>query len=229
MESDLVPFAHTPIPHLKQFTLVNQTPQIKALMTILRNKDTPRRDFVFYSDRLFRILMEEGLAHLPFSEEIVETPTGAKYTGLKFESKICGVSIIRAGESMENALRQICPHCRIGKILIQRSEDGLAIPKLFYTKVPKDISTRQVLLLDPMLATGGSAIVAIEELIKLGVPENRILFLNLLATPEGVDTVLSRFPSMRVCSICLDERLNEQKYIIPGLGDFGDRYFGTDY
>ncbi|KAK2958763.1 putative Uracil phosphoribosyltransferase [Blattamonas nauphoetae] len=229
MDTDFVPFAHTPIPHFKQFTLVNQTPQIKALMTILRNKDTPRRDFVFYSDRLFRILMEEGMGHLPFSEEIVETPTAAKYVGLKFESKLCGVSIIRAGESMESALRQICPHCRIGKILIQRSEDGQAVPKLYYTKVPKDIASRQVLLLDPMLATGGSAICAIEELIKLGVPEERILFLNLLATPEGVEAILSRFPSMSICSIALDEKLDEQKYIIPGLGDFGDRYFGTDH
>lgn len=128
---------------------------------------------------------------------------------------------------MEHALRQILPNVRIGKILIQRKDDGSAQPQHYYTKVPNDIAQRKVLLLDPMLATGGSAICAIEELLKKGVQEERITFLNLVAAPEGVKAILSKFPKIKIISCALDEKLNEAKFIIPGLGDFGDRYFGT--
>ena len=129
---------------------------------------------------------------------------------------------------MEHALRQILPNVRIGKILIQRKEDGSAEAQLFYTKVPQDISERTVLLLDPMLATGGSAICAIAELIKMGVKEEHITFLNMVAAPEGIKAVLSVYPKIKIISCALDKELNEQKYILPGLGDVGDRYFGTD-
>ena len=128
---------------------------------------------------------------------------------------------------MENALRQILPNVRIGKILIQRKEDGSAEAQLFYTKVPQDIASRKVLLLDPMLATGGSAVCAIHELMKMGVPEERITFLNMVAVPEGIREVLTHYPKVRIISCALDDSLNDQKYILPGLGDFGDRYFGT--
>ena len=128
---------------------------------------------------------------------------------------------------MENALRQILPNVRIGKILIQRKEDGSAEAQLFYTKVPQDIASRKVLLLDPMLATGGSAVCAIRELMKMGVPEERITFLNMVAAPEGIREVLTSYPKVRIISCALDDSLNDQKYILPGLGDFGDRYFGT--
>eukprot|EP01127_Copromyxa_protea_P002835 TRINITY_DN1276_c0_g1_i2.p1 TRINITY_DN1276_c0_g1~~TRINITY_DN1276_c0_g1_i2.p1 ORF type:complete len:159 (-),score=34.19 TRINITY_DN1276_c0_g1_i2:449-901(-) len=135
--------------------LVRQTPQVVGLHTIIRNKDTSREDFIFYSDRLNRLLIEEGLSHLPFIEKRVTTPTGDEYVGIEFnETKLCGVSIVRAGESMEVALREVCKAVRIGKILIQRDEET-CLPKLYYAKLPKDISTRFVFLLDPMLATGG--------------------------------------------------------------------------
>ncbi|KAH7827386.1 Uracil phosporibosyltransferase [Monocercomonoides exilis] len=217
-----------PLLDFPQFSLVPQTPQIIALMTILRDRTTQRSDFVFYSDRLFRILMEEGLAYLPFSKKAIITPTEVPVDGLEFGTKLCGVSIIRAGESMENALRQVLPHVRIGKILIQRKEDGSGTCQHFYTKIPKDISHRNVLLLDPMLATGGSAICAIGELLKNGVLEQNILFLNMVAVPEGVKAVLSAYPKIKIVSVALDEGLNEKKYIVPGIGDFGDRYFGTE-
>ncbi|KAH7824507.1 Uracil phosphoribosyltransferase [Monocercomonoides exilis] len=217
-----------PLPEFPQFTIVPQTPQIIALMTIMRDRKTSRGDFVFYADRLFRLLMEEGLSHLPFTKKVITTPTNVAYEGLEFGSQLCGVSIIRAGESMENALRQIAPHVRIGKILIQRKEDGSGTSQHYYTKVPKDIASRTVLLLDPMLATGGSVCCAISELLKLGVPEDRILFLNMIAAPEGVKNVLTKHPKIKIVSIALDDCLNDQKYILPGIGDFGDRYFGTD-
>eukprot|EP00002_Diphylleia_rotans_P039591 TRINITY_DN920_c0_g1_i1.p1 TRINITY_DN920_c0_g1~~TRINITY_DN920_c0_g1_i1.p1 ORF type:complete len:228 (-),score=55.68 TRINITY_DN920_c0_g1_i1:226-909(-) len=206
--------------------LLQQTRQIQGLLTIIRDRDTEREDFIFYSDRLIRLLIEEALNFLPFKEKQITTPTGCEFTGIEFGMKICGVSIIRAGESMETGLRAVCRKIRIGKILIQRDE-ATAQPKLFYSKLPEDIAERNVLLLDPMLATGGSAITATEVLISRGVPEENIIFVNLIASPEGVQTYCGRFPKVKVVIACLDERLNEQKFIIPGLGDFGDRYFGT--
>lgn len=112
-----------------------------------------RADFIFYSNRIIRLLVEEGLNHLPVVEHIVTTPVGRSYAGVKFQGKICGVSIMRAGEAMEQGLRDCCRSVRIGKILIQRDEDT-SKPKLFYDKLPEDVADRWVLLLDPMFATG---------------------------------------------------------------------------
>ncbi|KAH0522098.1 hypothetical protein TsFJ059_006004 [Trichoderma semiorbis] len=132
-----------------------QTPQLIALLSMIRNKDTERADFIFYSNRIIRLLVEEGLNHLPVIEKNITTPVGRTYNGLMFQGKICGVSIMRAGEAMEQGLRDCCRSVRIGKILIQRDEDT-ALPKLFYDKLPEDIANRWVLLLDPMFATGNN-------------------------------------------------------------------------
>lgn len=120
---------------------------------MIRDKRTSRADFIFYSNRIIRLLVEEGLNHLPVVEQSVTTPLGTTYLGVKFEGKICGVSIMRAGEAMEQGLRDCCRSVRIGKILIQRDEET-CMPKLFYDKLPTDIAERWVLLLDPMFATG---------------------------------------------------------------------------
>jgi uracil phosphoribosyltransferase len=130
-----------------------QTPQLIALLTMIRDKNTDRADFIFYSNRIIRLLVEEGLNHLPVVEHTVTTPVGRTYAGVKFQGKICGVSIMRAGEAMEQGLRDCCRSVRIGKILIQRDEET-SLPKLFYDKLPEDIAERWVLLLDPMFATG---------------------------------------------------------------------------
>jgi uracil phosphoribosyltransferase len=163
-----------------------------------------------------------GLNYLPFNKVTINTPTGDVYEGVEFASKICGVSIVRAGESMETGLRAVCKSVRIGKILIQRDE-RTAQPKLYYAKFPDDIKDRKVLLLDPMLATGGSAIRAVEVLIENGVPEANILFMNLIAAPEGVHALLGKFPTMQIITTEVDARLDERKFILPGVGDFGDR------
>jgi len=205
------------------FTLT-QTAQLEALYTIIRDKETSRGDFLFYSDRIIRLLVEEGLNHLPVVSRTVETPTGVTYNGVGFEGKICGVSILRAGEAMEAGLREVCRSVRIGKILIQRDEET-ALPKLFYSKFPQDIASRYVLLLDPMLATGGSAMKAVEVLIEHGVPEERIIFINLIASPEGLKIFCSRYPALKVITGWIDQGLNEKAYIIPGLGYFGERRY----
>eukprot|EP01123_Difflugia_compressa_P004513 TRINITY_DN15947_c0_g1_i1.p1 TRINITY_DN15947_c0_g1~~TRINITY_DN15947_c0_g1_i1.p1 ORF type:complete len:284 (+),score=52.97 TRINITY_DN15947_c0_g1_i1:55-906(+) len=206
--------------------LLPPTKQIISLHTIIRNQLTTREDFIFYSDRLIRLLIEHALSLLPSREKVVITPTSSKYTGLEFTSKICGVSIVRAGESMESGLRAVCKAVRIGKILIQRDEET-ALPKLYYVKLPADIGDRHVLLMDPMLATGGSAVKAIEVIKEHGVAEDKILFLNLIAAPAGINTMRKHFPKVRIVTTAVDESLDERKYIHPGIGDFGDRYFGT--
>ncbi|PIA19271.1 PRTase-like protein, partial [Coemansia reversa NRRL 1564] len=207
--------------------LLPQTHQLKGLMTIIRDANTERGDFVFYSDRVIRLLVEEGLNYLPVVDKEVITPTGLPFQGVAFEGRICGVSIMRAGESMEQGLREVCTSVRIGKVLIQRDE-RTALPKLYYSKLPKDIADRWVLLLDPMLATGGSAVKCVETLLEAGVKEERILFINLICAPEGALAMLERFKSLQIITAEIDESIDERKFILPGLGDFGDRYFGTE-
>lgn len=189
--------------------ILPQTPQLIALLTMIRDKNTQRADFIFYSNRIMRLLVEEGLNHLPVNTHTVTSPVGKDYAGVSFQGQICGVSIMRAGESMETALRECCRSVRIGKILIQRNEET-GQPKLFYDKLPPDIKDRWVLLLDPMLATGGSAIMAVEVLKKKGVPEDRILFLNLIASPEGVRKFNEEVPKVRVVTAFVDQGLNEK-------------------
>jgi uracil phosphoribosyltransferase len=178
---------------------------------MIRDKNTQRADFIFYSNRIIRLLVEEGLNHLPVAEHQIKTPVDKVYEGVRFEGKICGVSIMRAGEAMEQGLRDCCRSVRIGKILIQRDEETCK-PKLFYDKLPADIADRWVLLLDPMFATGGSATMAVDVLISRGVPEERILFLNLLASPEGIKEFAERFPKLRVVTAFIDQGLDEKKY-----------------
>lgn len=121
--------------------------------SLIRDRDTDRADFIFYSNRVSRLLIEQALNHLPVQEHTIMTPLGRPYSGVKFQGKICGVSIMRAGEAMEQGLRDCCRSVRIGKILIQRDEET-SKPRLFYDKLPPDIAQRWVLLLDPMFATG---------------------------------------------------------------------------
>ena len=178
---------------------------------MIRDRNTPRSDFIFYSDRIIRLLVEEGLNHLPVNEHTVVTPTGVPYTGVAFQGRICGVSILRAGEAMEGGLRECCRSVRIGKILIQRDEET-AKPKLFYAKLPEDIARRWVLLLDPMLATGGSAIQAIKVLVEHGVQPEKMFFLNLIASSECLENVRRTYPQVRVISAWVDAKLSEQHY-----------------
>ncbi|KAI8910295.1 uracil phosphoribosyltransferase-domain-containing protein [Gorgonomyces haynaldii] len=207
--------------------VLEQTNELKALMSVIRDKHSSRSDFIFHADRVIRHLVEEALNHLPFVEKSVTTPTGDIYRGLEPVGKICGVSIMRAGESMEQGLRDCCRSVRIGKILIQRDE-ATAEARLYYAKFPPDIADRHCLLLDPMLATGGSAIKAIQALVEYGVPQEHIIFVNLICCPEGLENVLQAYPKLLIVTAEIDQNLDENKYIVPGLGDFGCRYFGTD-
>eukprot|EP00126_Sphaerothecum_destruens_P001876 Sdes_comp15306_c0_seq2m4164 len=140
---------YTPPTNVK---LLKSTKQVIELHTRIRDRTTSRNDFIFYADRLIRLLVEEGLNFLPFEDRTIITPTGAEYNGVDFTGRLCGVSIMRAGEAMERGLRTCCRSVRIGKILIQREEES-QMPRLYYSKFPSDIHSRHVLLMDPMLGT----------------------------------------------------------------------------
>ncbi|CCU98763.1 unnamed protein product [Malassezia sympodialis ATCC 42132] len=182
---------------------------------MIRDKNTQRSDFIFYSDRIIRLLVEEGLNHLPVVEHSVETPTGMSYKGVAFQGRICGVSILRAGEAMEAGLRECCRSVRIGKIL---------------TRAPPSPSYVDHALTP---ATGGSAIQAMQVLVDHGVQPSKILFLNMIASPEGLQNIWQAFPDVRVISAWVDACLSDQQYstwilltpVLPGLGDYGDRYY----
>lgn len=206
--------------------VIQSTFQIRGMHTLIRDAQTTKHDFVFYSDRLIRLVVEHGLGHLPFTEKQVITPTGSVYTGVDFCKRLCGVSVIRSGESMENALRACCKGIKIGKILIHREGDNGQ--QLIYEKLPQDISDRHVLLLDPILGTGNSAVEAISLLIRKGVPESHIIFLNLISAPQGVHVVCRKFPRIKIVTSEIETGLNDDYRVVPGMGEFGDRYFGTD-
>ncbi|XVF70945.1 hypothetical protein PTKIN_Ptkin11bG0203000 [Pterospermum kingtungense] len=208
--------------------VIQSTFQIRGMHTLIRDSQTTKHDFVFYADRLIRLVVEHGLGHLPFTEKQVITPTGSVYTGVDFCKRLCGVSVIRSGESMENALRACCKGIKIGKILIHREGDNGQ--QLIYEKLPQDISERHVLLLDPILGTGNSAVQAISLLIKKGVPESNIIFLNLISNTFNKSN-LSSSSSTRTktgfdmsCHLVMkhnksEELIKNAKYIAtPGKG-----------
>ncbi|KAM0935961.1 putative transferase [Dioscorea sansibarensis] len=205
--------------------VIHSTFQIRGMHTLIRDAKTTKHDFIFYADRLIRLVVEHGLGHLPFKEKQVIAPTGSVYTGVEFCRRLCGVSVIRSGESMENALRACCKGIKIGKILIHREGDNGQ--QLIYHNLPKNISDRHVLLLDPILGTGNSAVQAISLLLEKGVQEANIIFLNLISAPQGIHAVCKRFPRIKIVTSEIESGLNEDFRVIPGMGEFGDRYFGT--
>jgi len=206
---------------------------VDYLLMKLRSKNTKGKEFMVYGDRLMRILAEEALCRLPsVVEGKVETPCGTAH-GLVDdqgkERKICLVSVVRSGDILQEAVRQLEPGVKVGKILIQRDEDcPNKTPKLFYKKLPKDISECFVILVDPMLATSGSARMALDVLVADQVDPNNIMFLNLICAPEGLKKLQQDYPQVHVVTGAIDSHLNEHAYIVPGLGDYGDRYYGTE-
>lgn len=211
--------------------IVLQSRALRMLFTRVRATETPCAEFVYTSNRLMGVLAEEALAHLPMTKEVqVETPCGV-YNGLQppKSSELAAISIMRAGDSLLRAMRKVIPGIPVGKVLIQRDEatpDKKAIQS--YAKLPEGLTEKKaVFLVDPMLATGGSVCRAITELVRAGVQPERIVFVNVVCCPEGLKRLAKEWPQVAVVTAAIDEKLNADKYIVPGLGDFGDRYFGT--
>nr|WP_202438679.1 uracil phosphoribosyltransferase [Streptomyces sp. SID8356] len=206
--------------------LLPQTSLLRALHTAVRDKNASGRDFEIYSRRIIRLLLEAGLDLLPFEKREVTTPVGETYHGLELPGHVCGVSVVRAGESMEAELREMVPGIRIGKILIQRDKRTKQ-PELFYKHLPGDIHTGHVLLMEPMLATGGSALAALDVLREAGVRDENVVLINFLASPTGLERFGLAAPDVKVVTSAVEDGMNENAFMVPGIGDFGDRFFGT--
>lgn len=199
-------------------------PLIRHKIAILRDRATPTKDFKQLVSEIAMLMTYEVTRDLGTERVEIETPlektTGEKVAG----KKLTLVPILRAGLGMVEGISHLIPSARVGHIGLFRDHDTLK-PVSYYFKVPSAESDRDWLVLDPMLATGGSAVAAVESLKASGA--SRIRFLCLVAAPEGVDAMGRAHPDVPVFTAALDRQLNERGYILPGLGDAGDRIFGT--
>lgn len=199
------------------FKRIQVNDNIKELQTVLRDKTTERSDFVFYADRLIRLVVEEGLNQLPYKEKEIVTPTGNSYGGLVYEKGNCCVSIMRSGEAMEQGLRDCCRSIRIGKILIHSDEETHEA-RVVYSKLPPDIACRKVLLMYPIMSTGNTVIKAMQVLQENKVLEKNIILLSLFTTPSAASSLIAKFPELTVLT-------SEVHPVAPS--HFGQKYFGT--
>ena len=202
---------------------VMEHPLIKHKVSILRNKDTSVKEFRELINEIALLMGYEATKDLKLTEVDVETPL-VKTKGQVVEKQVALVPILRAGLGMVDALMSLIPAAKVGHVGLYRDHDSLQ-PVEYYCKLPTDIEERQVLVLDPMLATGGSSAAAIDVVKKRGA--KKIKLMCIIGAPEGVKTVQEAHPDVDIYVASLDERLNEKGYILPGLGDAGDRLFGT--
>ena len=199
-------------------------PLIQHKLAILRNKDTSVKEFRELVNEISGLMCYEATRNLPTQEVEVETPLMTAKCRMLAGKKLAIVPILRAGLGMVDAMVDLIPSAKIGHIGLYRDPET-HMPVEYYCKLPEDIESRQVYLVDPMLATGGSAVAAIDFLKARGC--KNIIMMNIIGCPEGVKCVQDAHPDVEIYMAACDERLNEHKYIIPGLGDAGDRIFGT--
>lgn len=199
-------------------------PLIQHKLSILRDIETSTKEFRDLVNEIAMLMVYDATRDLPLADKTVETPCGTAHCKIIAGRKLAFVPILRAGLGMVEGALQLVPAARVGHIGLYRDETTLK-PVEYYCKLPKDIEKRDVFVLDPMLATGGSAIDAISQ-IKLRKPHS-IKFLCIIAAPEGLDALKKAHPDVDIFCAGMDEKLNENGYIVPGLGDAGDRIFGT--
>ena len=199
-------------------------PLILHKLAILRNKETPVKEFRELVSEIAGLMCYEATRNLPTVEVDVETPVATAKCRVLAGKKLAIVPILRAGLGMVDSIVDLIPSAKIGHIGLYRDPET-HLPVEYYCKLPDDIENRQVYVVDPMLATGGSAIAAIDFLKKRGC--KNIIMMNIIGCPEGVKAVQEAHPDVDMYIAALDERLNDHAYIVPGLGDAGDRIFGT--
>ena len=208
---------------MSKFTVLNH-PLIQHKLTIIRNKDTGTRVFREVANEIAELMVYEITRDLPLEDVTVQTPMGETVQKTLSGKKLAVIPILRAGLGMVDGVLQLIPAAKVGHIGMYRDEKTLK-PHEYFVKLPSDIEQRDLFIVDPMLATGGSANMAIEALKKRGAQHMRLVV--LVAAPEGVKAVQDQNPDVDIYAAALDEKLNENGYIFPGLGDAGDRLFGT--
>ena len=198
-------------------------PLIEHKLTNIRNKNTKTKDFYENVQEIASLMAYEISRDFPLAPVKIETPL-CEMVAKEVATDVVIVPILRAGLGMVDGIRQIIPFAKVGFIGLYRDEKTLE-PHEYYAKFPENIASSIVLLVDPMLATGGSAIAAVDMLKKRGVKDIR--YVGLVASPEGIDALQKAHPDVAIYMAAKDEKLNENGYIVPGLGDCGDRLFGT--
>ena len=203
---------------------VLEHPLIQHKLAILRNKETGVKEFRELVSEIAGLMCYEATRNLPTEEILVETPVATAKCKVLAGKKLAIVPVLRAGLGMVDAMVNLIPSAKIGHIGLYRDPDT-HMPVEYYCKLPEDVDKREVFVVDPMLATGGSAVAAIDFLKKHGC--KNIIMMNIIGCPEGVAAVQKAHPDVDIYIAALDEKLNDHCYIIPGLGDAGDRIFGT--
>ena len=199
-------------------------PLIQHKLAILRNKRTGVKEFRELVSEIAGLMCYEATRNLPTEEVLVQTPVAQAKCRKLAGKKLAIIPILRAGLGMVDSMLDLIPSAKVGHIGLYRDPETHQ-PVEYYCKLPEDIGARQVFVVDPMLATGGSAIAAIEFLKKHGC--RNIIMMNIIGCPEGVKAVQDAHPDVDIYVAAIDEKLNEHAYIVPGLGDAGDRIFGT--
>ena len=205
-------------------TIELKHPLVEHKLSVLRDKRTGTKEFREIISELATIICYEAMKDAKLHESEIETPIKKMVANKIDENHYAFVPILRAGTGMLDGIINVIPNAKIGHIGMYRDEKTFE-PTVYFFKVPKDIDKKEVIILDPMLATGGSAVDAIELLKKQGV--TKIKFLAIIAAPEGIERVEKEHPDVQIYCAKIDECLNENKYIVPGVGDAGDRIFGT--
>lgn len=199
-------------------------PLIQHKLTYIRDKSTGTKEFRELVDEVATLMAFEATRDLPLEEITIETPVSSTKSNVLSGKKLGIIPILRAGIGMVDGILKLIPAAKVGHIGLYRDPETLQ-PVEYYAKLPSDVEERDFIVVDPMLATGGSAIEAINSLKKRGA--KHIIFMCLIAAPEGVAAVEEAHPDVDIYIAALDEKLNDHGYIVPGLGDAGDRLFGT--
>ncbi len=209
---------------MSEHLTIVQHPLVQHKLTFMRDKSTSTGKFRRLLREISLLLGYEVLRDLPMTTTTVETPLQEMTAPVLAGKKVALVSILRAGNGLLDGVLELVPSARVGFVGLYRDEETLK-PVQYYFKVPGDLADRPVIVVDPMLATGNSSAAAVDLLKQAGARDIR--FLCLLAAPEGIARMHEAHPDVRIVTAALDERLNEKGYILPGLGDAGDRMFGT--
>ncbi len=199
-------------------------PLIQHKVSMMRKTETNTKDFRELADEISLLMAYEVTRDLPLEKQEIETPICKMQANFIAGRSIGVVPILRAGLGMVNGILTLVPNAKVGHIGLYRDPET-HMPVEYYCKLPVDADKRTIIVVDPMLATGGSAVAAIDFIKKRGCKDIKLM--NLLAAPEGVKTVMDAHPDVDIYVASLDEKLNEHAYIVPGLGDAGDRLFGT--
>lgn len=199
-------------------------PLVQHKLTLLRDENTGTKEFRALVQELATLLAYEATRDLLLKDAVVQTPVGEAHTKVLAGKKLGIVPILRAGLGMVDGMMSLIPAAKVGHIGLYRDPETLS-PVDYYCKLPSDVSERDIIIVDPMLATGGSAVAGIDVVKRAGCKNVKLV--NLIAAPEGIAVVQKAHPDVDIFVAHVDERLNDHGYIVPGLGDAGDRLFGT--